>query len=172
LGGLRVKIIVISGTPGVGKSYLASKLSLLLDYEHIDGLSVVKSAGKYEFDEKSQSFLINSEDFVLEIMKVRNLYMKKNEDEMPTGLIIDSHMSHFLPCDLVYKCIILTCELKALKERLEERGYSDQKIRENLDSEIFKVCETEALEKGHDVLVLESEKLDDLAVKSLVESLS
>lgn len=161
-----MKIIAISGTPGVGKSHLAKKLSLLLNYEYVDGFSVVKSAKKYHFDEKNQSFLINPEDFVLEISKVRDSSIKRKVK----GLVIDSHMSHFLPCDMVDKCIILTCDLKTLKKRLKVRGYSDHKIRENLDSEIFKVCETEATERGHEITVLESEKLDDSYVKSLTKA--
>ena len=44
--------------------------------------------------------------------------------------------------------------LKTLKKRLEKRGYSKEKVRENLDAEIFDTCRIEALEAGHNVEVI------------------
>ena len=45
-------------------------------------------------------------------------------------------------------------KLPALKKRLEARKYSEQKVRENLDAEIFDVCQQEALENGHKPIVV------------------
>ena len=54
------------------------------------------------------------------------------------------------------KVIILKCELKKQKKRLEKRKDSKNKIRENLDAEIFDVCFEEAKELRHKVEVVES----------------
>ena len=74
------------------------------------------------------------------------------EDEKT--LVIDSHMSHFLPKDYVELCVVTKCDLKTLKIRLEARGYSEAKVKENMDAEIFDVCRVEAEEMGHNVITI------------------
>lgn len=75
------------------------------------------------------------------------------------GLVIDSHISHLLPKQMVDVCIVMICpDLKKLKRRLQQRGYSPKKVRENLDAEIFQVCLNEAKEGGHRVIVVEDGK--------------
>ena len=70
------------------------------------------------------------------------------------GLVIDSHFSHEAPPSLVDECFVVKCDLKTLKRRLQKRGYSQRKIRENLDAEILDVCMVEACERGHRVKVV------------------
>ncbi len=41
---------------------------------------------------------------------------------------------------------------------MKKRKYSKEKIRENLDCEIFDVCYNEALEKGHKVKIVYTDK--------------
>src|SRR3989338_3054963 len=55
------------------------------------------------------------------------------------SLVIDSHLSHYIPKIYVDYCVVCECDLKVLKKRLKKRGYSDVKIKENLDSQIFDV---------------------------------
>ena len=74
------------------------------------------------------------------------------------GLVIDSHMSHYLPGKYASLCIVTRCSLKKLKKRLELKGYKAEKVRENLDAEIFEVCLQETLEMGHKPLVLDTTK--------------
>lgn len=58
---------------------------------------------------------------------------------------------------MVDMCIVLTCsDLKVLQQRLKKRKYSPQKIRENLDAEIFQVCLVEARERGQKVVVVDT----------------
>ena len=73
-------------------------------------------------------------------------------------LVIDSHLSHYLPKKYVDLCVVTKCDLKVLKKRLEKRKYSKEKIRENLDVEIFDICLNEAKEKGHKVKVVDTSK--------------
>ena len=74
-------------------------------------------------------------------------------------LVIDSHLSHYLPKKYVKLCVVTKCDLKVLKKRLEKRKYSKGKVRENLDAEIFDVCLNEAKELGHKVKVVDTTKL-------------
>jgi len=85
-----------------------------------------------------------------------------------TGLVLDSHLAHYLPKKEVDFCVITKCDLKVLKTRLEKRGYPAAKIRENLDAEIFDIILTEALELGHKVMVLDTTKT---IAKELVKTL-
>ena len=74
------------------------------------------------------------------------------------GIIIDSHLSHYLPKRHVDLCIVTKCNLKELESRLRNKKYSKDKIRENLDAEICDVCLSESKEKGHKVLVVDTTK--------------
>jgi adenylate kinase len=70
------------------------------------------------------------------------------------GLIIDSHLSHLFFPEKIDFCIVIKTKLKELEKRLKKRNYNEQKVRENLDSEIFNVCFNEAVENGLKVVVL------------------
>lgn len=89
--------------------------------------------------------------------------MVKKLKEAKKPLILDSHISHQLPKEMVHLCIVLTSSnLKILEKRLKQRKYSKPKIRENLDSEIFQVCLNEAREKGHKLMGIDIAKENSL----------
>ena len=85
------------------------------------------------------------------------------------GLVIDSHLSHYLPPKYVDLCIVTKCELGGLKKRLEKRGYSDTKVKENLDAEIFNVCFEEANKFGHKILIVDTSHGIDKNLLKLVK---
>jgi broad-specificity NMP kinase len=60
---------------------------------------------------------------------------------------------------------VCKCELKKLKKRLEKRKYSQKKIRENVDSEIFDICLNEAVEKGHQIAIYDGKNKDRIIKK-------
>jgi len=76
-------------------------------------------------------------------------------------VVIDSHLSHYLPKKYVELCIVTHCDIVVLKKRLEKRKYSQLKIRENLDAEIFQTCLTEAQEQRHTILEVDTTKTFD-----------
>ena len=137
------KVIAISGSPGVGKSTLAKILSKELKLARFDISKHYKKVS-ISYNKEKQCYDVDIKKFVLLIKEK----LKENE-----GLIVDSHIAHLLPKSLVSLCIILTCSnLKVLEKRLKKRKYSQKKIRENLDAEIFQICLVEAKEKRHKVL--------------------
>ena len=90
----------------------------------------------------------------INMKKLKELVLKVKKER---NIIIDSHISHLLPKKEVDICIIITCsDLKKLERRLKKRGYSKQKIRENLDAEIFQVCLMEAKERKLKMVVVDS----------------
>jgi len=146
-----MKLIVISGSPGTGKSTLAEALVKKFGFrrldlhDHYQDISTGYNRAKQAYDIDLKKFL---------------LLVKKELKSSAKTLIIDSHIAHLLPKSLVNLCIILTCsDLKKLEKRLQERKYNKRKIRENLDAEIFQVCLTEAQEQEHQPLVFDSSKL-------------
>jgi adenylate kinase len=58
--------------------------------------------------------------------------------------IVESHYSHFMNCSHV---IILVDDENALRRRMELRGYSQQKINENLDAQRAQTIYYEALDR-------------------------
>ena len=153
-----MKTLIITGIPATGKSTLAHKLSLFLGYEVFDlGNELKKAHILSEYDQKRRCYVVDEGLLLPFLQKVREKALK----EGLKGLIIDSHLSHFLPKDQADLCIVTTCsDLPTLKKRLTSRKYSAAKIRENLDAEIFAVCLMEAREMGHQILTFDSKKTD------------
>src|SRR3989338_176037 len=111
-------LIAVTGTPGTGKSTIAKKLSLLLDYAYLNGSELVKSARLAEkYDKRRKTAVVDASLFTHAVLKVRDSEAKKG----PKGLIVDSHLSHFLPPKAVSACIVLTCRLPELGRRLSKR---------------------------------------------------
>ena len=161
-----MKILAVTGTPGTGKTAIAKKLSLVLHYEYISGSELIKTAKLARgYDKKRRVPIVEASLFTREVLKLAKSIAKTGKK----GVIVDSHMSHFLPSKRVFACIVASCSLKTLARRLTKRGYSSSKLRENLDSEIFDICLTEALEMGHNVVKVDTTQKVDY--KSLLKSL-
>ena len=146
-----MEVIIISGCPGTGKTTIAKKIAQEKEYKYIDVNKIIddnKLNEKYDKERDTN---------VIDIDKLNKVLIKLIETEKSPGLVIDSHLSHHLPKKYVDRCIITKCNLKELEKRLQKRGYSKEKIRENLDAEIFDTCRVEALEAGHDVEIVNTD---------------
>lgn len=150
-----VKAIIVTGTPGTGKTTIAKEIAKILSAKYIDVHKLILNKNLPEGYDKSRKCLIVDEKNIKKEIET----MIKRSDKV---LVIDSHLSHFISPKNVAKCIITKCsDLKELKRRLKRRKYSKDKIRENLDCEIFDVCLHEAEELGHDILIIDtSEGID------------
>ena len=146
---MNMKVIVVSGTPGTGKTVIAKRIAKEKDYKYIDINEIIKINKLSEGHDKDTKIIDTDR-----LNKVLIKLIKKEKTQGTKGLVIDSHVSHYLPAKYVSECIITKCDLKELKQRLKKRNYSPEKIRENLDAEIFDTCRIEALELGHKVKVI------------------
>lgn len=165
-----MKVIIVTGTPCTGKTTIAKNLARYLRVSELATsslahksrlnflyLDVNKIIKKYnlieEYDKKRKCNVVDEKKLVkILIRKIKNLRSKRKF----FGIIIDSHLSHFLSKKYVDLCIVTKCNLKVLQKRLKKRGYNKDKIRENLDCEIFDVCYNEAVEMGHEVIVVDT----------------
>ena len=143
-------IIVVTGAIAAGKTTVAKKLAKKHNLEYLDINSIIKKNKLYEkYDRKFNSYIVD----VKKLNKFLIKYIKEHPD-----LVIDSHLSHYLDKKYVDLCVVVKCDIKVLKKRLEKRKYSKNKIRENLDAEILDVCLVEASEKGHKIKVIDTSK--------------
>ena len=145
-------VIIITGTPGTGKSTLAQLIGRQLGFQRIDVNALIDRKQLCEdYDEARQCRIVDIEKLNRELIALSTEAGEKKEN-----LVIDSHLSQHLPRKYVDLCIVTRCDLKVLQERLAARGYPAVKVRENLDAEIFDNCLTEAEEAGHKVLIVDT----------------
>jgi len=133
------KIIVISGTPGTGKTLVAKKLAEKLKACYINLSDMVINEKLYvEYDEVRKSYVIDEEK-----VKTRLREIAKSCDI----LIVDGHYGELAPRELVDKIIVLRTDPLELEKRLRKKGWSWEKIKENVAAEIIGVCTVNALEE-------------------------
>ena len=143
-------IIAVTGTPGTGKTTLAKKIAKFKGFTYLDVCELIHEKKLTEkYDEERECDVVDMEKLAKEIKTL----IKEHED-----LVIDSHLSHYLPQDLIDLVVVTKCDLLTLKKRLKKRGYSPHKIQENVDAEIFDICLNEAIEDKHNVIVVNTNK--------------
>lgn len=147
---MKAKIIIVTGTPCTGKTTVAKKLAEKKHAVYVDVNEVIKKEKLKEgYDKKRKSAIIDTDKLNKILIGIIKEAKKKG-----ISLVIDSHLSHYLPKKWIDLCIVTKTNLKKLKQRLKKRGYHQQKIQENLECEIFDVCLTEAQEARHKIKVL------------------
>lgn len=61
------------------------------------------------------------------------------------GVVVDHHGSDFFPERFFDLVLVLTTDTATLWDRLAARGYGEDKVRENVQCEIMRVCADEAV---------------------------
>ena len=143
-------IIIVTGVTCTGKTSIAKELSKRLKIKYFDvNKLIIKNKLRGKYIKKLDAYEIDTN----KLNKVLIELIKTNKN-----LIIDSHLSHYLPKKYVNYCIVCRAELKELKRRLEKRKYSKEKIKENLESQTLEVCLVDALEMWHTVIERDTTK--------------
>ncbi|MBS3134904.1 adenylate kinase family protein [Candidatus Woesearchaeota archaeon] len=141
-------VIIVTGCPATGKTIIARKIAEKKKLRYIDVNQLIKDNKLYSYySRKDMSYVVDVKKLNRFLIKL----IKKDKD-----VVLDSHLSHYLPNKYVDECIVTKCSLKELKKRLEKRKYPNKKIRDNLDCEIFDVCHIEALENKHKVRIIDT----------------
>ncbi len=138
-------MIALTGTPGVGKTSVATALSEIYKI-----FSVEELAEKFECIMGEEI----SEGGTTLIIDIEELYEKlESVKEEFQNSIVEGHLSHNLPADLI---VVLRCNPIVLEKRLESKGWSEEKIRENIQAEILDVILVEALESNRKVYEIDT----------------
>ncbi|KAK3053792.1 factor activating pos9 [Extremus antarcticus] len=149
--------IVITGTPGVGKTTLCEALAQKTGLHHLNINDVVKkhSIGEASTDPEDPNTKIVDEDRLLDVIE---------NDLEDGGQLIDWHACDLFPPSQIDLVAVLRCDNKVLYDRLKARGYGEKKLQENLDCEIMEVLVQEAREAfdGDTVVELRGEGMGDL----------
>ncbi|ETI23084.1 hypothetical protein G647_04880 [Cladophialophora carrionii CBS 160.54] len=141
--------IIITGTPGVGKTStatqllsLASSSSPAINLRHLSINDLVKSRGCHTgFDEDLQTLVVDEDKLMDEVEK------EIEDGGGHGGWVIDWHSTAGFAVRWVDLVVVLRCEeTDVLFDRLTARGYKDNKVQENMDAEIFGVVSEEAKE--------------------------
>lgn len=158
-----MKVVIITGTPGTGKTSLAKFLAQALNFKRLSLNQLVDRQKLCEaYDKKNRCRLVDLKKLIPLLIDI----IKESKE----SLIIDSHLSHKIPKEYVDLCLVTKTDLKVLHQRLEKRRYPKQKIRDNLDAEIFDLCLTEAQEAGHKVMIVDTtRKIDKEALVQKVK---
>ncbi len=148
MGGARA--VVITGTPGVGKSTVARLLAQRLGAELLELGELVAKEGLHEgLDPETGSLLVD-----LDVLAKR---VEEILSSRPGGLIIVvGHYAHdVVPREHLAMAFVLRRNPLELREVLVARGYSGRKLLENLQAEVLDVCLVEAVEAYGPELVYE-----------------
>ena len=83
-------------------------------------------------------------------------------------MILEGHFSHMLRPDLA---VVLRCSPKALKKRLQKKGWGEKKVRENVEAEAVDVVLIEALENVPDVREIDTTSMKPAQVAKAIEAI-
>ncbi len=147
--------ILVTGTPGCGKTTFCQLLSAACSLKQLVVGDLVKEKGLHEgWDAEWEAYTLD-EDKLLDEM----------EDMLADGgTVVEYHSCDFFPERWFDLVVVLRTENSILYDRLQKRGYSQKKIEENLQAEIFGVVAEEA-QKSYDaniVVELQSNALSDM----------
>ena len=151
-----MKVVCVTGTPGTGKTTIAKKLAEKYSFHYLDvNKMIIKNKLVEGFDEARKTRVVDAKKLNKFLIKHIN-QLKANKKIK--GIVIDSHLSHYLSKKYVNLVVVTKCDIGELNKRLKKRKYSQAKIKENLQAEIFNICYNEAFEGKHKIITIDATK--------------
>ena len=128
----RRNMIIITGTPGTGKTTISKALAKEIHADYLSLTRFVTAKGLYSAIDRERKTRI------VDIERTRKSLRKL----IPKGrmIIVDTHVADSIPRERTRKVIVLRCHPKVLDSRLRKKGWSGKKVRENVLAEILDAC--------------------------------
>lgn len=149
------RVILITGTPCVGKTSTTKQLAAKLNAHYINLTDFAKNNNlTLGEDKKRHTTIINEKAMQHKLAETINATDNAN-------IIIDGHYaSAVTPPNLTTHVFVLRRNPKELKQLMQKCGFSGRKLWENLASEILDVCLVEALNMHGENKVCELDTTD------------
>ena len=134
------RVLVIVGTPGVGKSSVSNLLASRLDGVHVNLGDLVKDEGLSSgFDERRETLIADEKRISKRVQEI----IRQSEGYV----IVDGHYAmHMVAPEDASLTFVLRRNPDELREVLKERGFKQSKIEENVAAEVLDVCLFDAVE--------------------------
>lgn len=147
--------ILITGTPGSGKTQTAQMAAEKTGLKHINVGDLVKQNGCHEGKDEVFDTYIVDDDQICDLLEP---FIQQG------GNIIDFHSCELFPERWFDLVLVLRVETENLYDRLMARQYNQKKLDENIECEIMQVVLEEARESYDPEIVYEltSNDLNDL----------
>ncbi|MEM2341173.1 MAG: adenylate kinase family protein [Candidatus Bathyarchaeia archaeon] len=159
------RVIIITGTPGVGKSSVSEMLAFRINAHILSISDLVKREKLYSGIDKKRDTLIADTNKILKRVKEIILNTAGN-------IIVEGHFAvDVIPREDIDIVFVLRRDPRELKKVLAERSYKEKKIIENIAAEILDVCLYDAINRCGVEKVCEidvtSRSLDDVVQEIL-----
>mmetsp|Transcript_16137 Transcript_16137/g.41776 ORF Transcript_16137/g.41776 Transcript_16137/m.41776 type:complete len:175 (-) Transcript_16137:159-683(-) len=161
--------ILVTGTPGVGKTTLCEAIAEATSLRHVELSKLVREEKLYREWDDEMDCSIFDEEMVCDALDP----ILENG-----GVVLDFHSSSFMDDTWFDMALVLRADTSMLFSRLEKRHYPQEKIQGNVEAEIFQTCLDEARElfeeSGMEIIELQHDNLEQLEeavmkVKQFVE---
>jgi adenylate kinase len=160
------RVILITGTPCVGKTTVARELATKLGAYYINLTEFAKQNNLILGEDEERHTSIVDED------KMREKLAETIETTQKTEIVIDGHYAASVtPKDKVTIIFVLRRNPIELREFMAKCGFKDQKLWENMASEILDVVLVDALHAQDERKVCELD-VSERTVKEIVHDIS
>ncbi len=147
-------IVLITGTPGTGKTAVSKSLAERTGYDLIRLSDLATD---------DVTIAVENGTKIVDVEKLTEQTTKKIRGDV----IVEGHLSyHMKSGDVV---IVLRTNPKVLENRLEKKGFGKEKVRENLEAEALDVCLVESIERHSNVFEVDTtdRKIGDVVYDTL-----
>ncbi|KAJ1633423.1 AAA domain-containing protein [Pavlovales sp. CCMP2436] len=148
--------VLITGTPGTGKTTMGAQLGALLPaFTRVELGELIKAKQLHAgWDAENEAYLWDEDKICDEL----------EEPMSRGGVILDFHGADFFPERWFDLVVVLRTDNSVLHGRLSARRYPAKKLQENIEAEIMQVVLDEVIESYQDEIIVEwqSDSLEQL----------